>query len=531
MASIRSEPRVVAPERTVLSHRQILVIFSGLMLGMFLAALDGTIVATALPTITGELGGLSHLSWVVTSYLLATTISTPIYGKLGDLYGRKRLFQAAIIVFLIGSALCGASQNMLQLILFRAVQGLGGGGLIVLAQAIIADVVSPRERGRYQGYFGAVFGASSVIGPLLGGFITDNLSWRWVFYVNIPIGLIALVVTSAVLPRAVRRPDVSIDVMGATILTVAVSALVLLTTWGGVDYAWMSPETISLGALVLLMLALLFVVERRAKEPIIPIHLFSMRTFNIATSASFIVGVAMFGAISFLPLFLQIVTGASATNSGLLLLPLMAGMLIASSSAGQIISRTGRYKLFPVVGLSMVAVAMFLMSTMGSTTTQSTVSVYMAILGCGFGFGMQPLVLATQNEVLPGDIGVATSSVNFFRSMGGSIGVALFGALFNSGLTSRLSSLSSVVGDPAALTPESVRALPSSVSTSVVAAFADSLTTVFLVTVPLVVGAVVLVSLLKEVTLRDDAPEIVTFKPPDTASDKSRVLRQLSDAG
>ncbi|MPY95485.1 MAG: DHA2 family efflux MFS transporter permease subunit [Acidimicrobiia bacterium] len=490
-----------APE-SALTHRQILVIFSGLMLGMLLAALDQTIVATALPTITGELGGLDHLSWVVTSYLLASAVSTPLYGKLGDLYGRKRLFQVAIVVFLVGSVLCSLSQDMLQLIVFRAVQGLGGGGLIVLAQAIIADVVSPRERGRYQGYFGAVFGATSVIGPLLGGFFTDNLSWRWVFYVNVPLGILALFVTSAVLPAGLRRGNPRIDYAGSAVLVTAVTCIVLLTTWGGTEYAWTSPTILGLMAVSALLLVALFAIERRAAEPVVPVGLFSMRTFNISTSVSFIIGVAMFSAISFLPLFLQVVNGASATNSGLLLLPLMLGLLTASVASGQVISRTGRYKVFPVAGTALATLAMLLLSTMGTSTSQGSVTVYMVLLGAGIGLTMQTLVLATQNTVPAKDLGAATSSVSFFRSMGGSVGVALFGALFNSGLASRLDGLSIPVGEGSTFTPDALDALPADMAGQAVSAFADALTTVFRYAVPLVALAAVLTCLLREAPLR-----------------------------
>ena len=506
-----------------LSHRQILVIFSGLMLGMFLAALDQTIVATALPTITGELGGLNHLSWVITSYLLASTVSTPLYGKLGDLYGRKRLFQIAIVIFLIGSVLSGLATDMAQLIAFRAIQGVGGGGLIVLAQAIIADVVSPRERGRYQGYFGAVFGTSSVLGPLLGGWFTDQFSWRWVFYVNVPLGILALFVTSAVLPAGQRRSKVSIDYAGSTVLVAAVSSIVLFTTWGGTEHEWGSPLILGLIAASVVLLAVLAVIERRAEEPVVPVHLFANRTFNLASSVSFIIGVSMFGAISFLPLFLQVVNGASATNSGLLLLPLMLGLLAASVGSGQVITRTGRYKMFPVIGTALAATAMFLLSTMGPATSQGTVTGYMVLLGVGIGFTMQTLILATQNTVAPRDLGTATSSVSFFRSMGGSIGVAVFGAVFNNALARRLDGMTVEVGEASTFTPESLRELPDAALRQVVDAFSGSLTTVFAWATPLVVLGFVLTTLLRETPLRrsthtvDHAREMAAGAAPGTA--------------
>ena len=516
-----------------LTHRQILVIFSGLMLGMLLAALDQTIVATALPTITGELGGLNHLSWVVTSYLLASTVSTPLYGKLGDLYGRKRLFQISILVFLAGSVLCGLSQSMGQLIGFRAVQGVGGGGLMVLAQAIIADVVSPRERGRYMGYFGAVFGAAMVGGPLVGGFLTDQVSWRWVFYVNIPLGVLALLVTGSVLPTSVRDRKPRIDYLGTALLTAAVTCIVLLTTWGGTEHEWGSPVILLLGAAALVLLGVLLAVERRTEEPVVPIHLFSSRSFNVATSVSFIIGVAMFGAISFLPLFLQVVKGSSATGSGLLLLPLMAGLFAASMASGQITSRTGRYKVFPVAGCGVAAVAMYLLSTMGPASSQGTVTAFMVLLGVGIGLTIQTLVLAVQNAVGRADLGVATSSVSFFRSVGGSVGVAVFGALFNN----RLAELVTASSSPAeaeellggSITPESVQELPEAVRGEYVGAFADALTDVFLYAVPVVLVAFALTWLLKEVPLRgrvdpdSTARELAAGSAPGTAAPSAMI--------
>jgi EmrB/QacA subfamily drug resistance transporter len=416
-----------------LSHRQLLVIFSALMLGMLLAALDQTIVATALPTIVGDLGGLNHLSWVVTAYLLAATVSTPLYGKLGDLYGRKRIFQAAIVIFLVGSVLAGLSQSMGQLIVFRAIQGLGGGGLMVTAQAIIGDVVSPRERGRYMGYFGAVFGGAMVAGPLAGGFFTDHLTWRWVFYINLPLGLAALVVTTVALHAREARVRHRIDYLGAALLAAGVACVVLLTTWGGTEYAWGSSTIVGLGLAAAVLLTAFALVERRAAEPIIPLALFRNSTFDVSSAVSFIIGFAMFGVISFLPLYLQLVTGASATNSGLLLLPLMFGLLGASTLSGQLISRTGRYKVFPVAGTAIAAVGMWLLSTMTPTTGRATSTVYMVVLGIGIGLVMQVVILATQNAVDRRDLGVATGTVSFFRSVGGSFGVAVFGAIFTSG--------------------------------------------------------------------------------------------------
>jgi EmrB/QacA subfamily drug resistance transporter len=507
-----------------LSHRQIMVIFSGLMLGMFLAALDQTIVATALPRITDDLGGLDHLSWVVTSYLLASTVSTPLYGKLGDLFGRKKLYQGAIVIFFVGSVCSGLAQDMGQLIAARAVQGLGAGGLIVLAQALIGDTVSPRERGRYMGYFGAVFGFSSVAGPLLGGFLTDNLSWRWVFYVNVPIAIAAFAVTGAVLPKGHRVGNPRIDYLGSALLVAAVSCLVLCATWGGTEYEWGSPTIVGLGLASLALLAVLVGVERRVPEPVIPVHLFSVRSFNVVIVVSFIVGAAMFGAISFLPLFLQVVTGASATNSGLLLLPLMLGLLTASSGSGQIISRTGRYKVFPLVGTALATVAMGLLATMGPDTTGITVTVYMVVLGAGLGFTMQTLILAVQNAVGPRDMGVATSSATFFRSMGGSLGVALFGALFNARLSDNLGTTTAVGGEGGTSSViDALEGLSAVQRAFVEKGFADAITSVFLYGVPLLLVAFAFVWFLAEVPLRsstspvDHGREMAAGSAPGTA--------------
>jgi EmrB/QacA subfamily drug resistance transporter len=514
-----TNPTAAPTEESRFTHRQILVIMSGLLLGMLLAALDQTIVSTALPTIVGDLGGLTHIAWVTTAYLLAATVSTPLYGKLGDLFGRKYLFQIAISIFLVGSALSGLSQTMTELISFRAIQGLGAGGLMVLAMAIVADVVPPRERGRYQGLFGAVFGAASIAGPLLGGFFTDHLSWHWVFYVNIPIGLFALVVTSAVLTNSASQIKPKIDYLGSLVLTGAAGSLVLLTTWGGSQYAWGSPTILLLGVAVAVLLAAFVIVERRADEPVIPLRLFRGRTFALSSALSFLIGFALFGVIIYLPLFLQLAGGASATSSGLTMLPLMGGLLVASLGSGQIISRTGHYRWFPIAGTAIATGGMFLLSTMSATSPKILAMAYMAVLGVGIGLVMQVLVLAAQNASERRDMGVTTSTVSFFRSIGGSVGVAVFGSIFNSQLSARLAA--NVPAAAAAqvhgqsFSVKLIDSLPESLRTGFIVSFSEALTTVFLYAVPCVAAAFVLSWLIREVPLRTNVHVTAAVAEPE----------------
>src|SRR5436305_4042866 len=489
--------------------RALVPVFAALMLGMLLAALDQTIVSTALPTIVGDLGGVSHLSWVVTSYLLASTISTPLYGKLGDMYGRKGWFQFAIVIFLAGSVLSGASQSMTELVLFRALQGLGAGGLMVGAQAIIGDLVPPRDRGRYMGLMGSVFAFASVVGPLLGGFFVDTLSWRWVFYVNLPVGVVALVVTATRLHLPERARSVHrVDYLGSALLAAGATSLILLTTWGGNQYAWNSGVIVGLGIAGVVMLALFVLQERRAAEPVIPLTLFRSGPFSVVSGVSFLVGLAMFGALTFLPLFLQVVDGASPTGSGLLMLPLMAGLLTASILSGRLITRIGRYKVFPVVGAAIIAFGMYLLSLLHVDTTRFTSSVDMLVIGIGIGAVMPVLVLVAQNAAPPRNMGAATSTASFFRSIGGSVGVAVFGAIFAAQLSTQIGTLVPGGGlhnfDSRALlgSPSAIKSLPAKVHEPLLHAFANSLHTVFLWGMALAFLAFLLTLALKEVPLR-----------------------------
>jgi EmrB/QacA subfamily drug resistance transporter len=494
-------------------------VFIALMLGMFLAALDQTIVSTALPTIVGDLGGLNHLSWVVTSYLLASTVSTPIYGKLGDMVGRKPMFLAAILIFLAGSMLAGLSQSMGELIGFRALQGMGAGGLMVGAQAIIGDIVPPRERGRYMGLIGSVFAVASVAGPLLGGFLVDNLSWRWVFYVNMPVGALAVLIVSTRLH--LYRPSVShrVDYLGTGVLSGGVGALILLTTWGGVQYAWGSTTIVGLGIAGAVLLVIFIWWERRAVEPILPLYLFRSPVFSVANAMGFTIGMAMFGAIIFIPLFLQIVYGATPTSSGLRTLPLMAGLLVASILSGRAITRIGRYKPFPIAGTAVLAVGMYLLSLLAVGTRPWVASVYMIVVGVGLGLVMQVLVLVVQNDVRPQEIGVATSSATFFRSVGGAFGVAIFGTIFATRLSHRLAQLPRTVtarlGSGVHLNPEQAKHLPPAVHADFLQSFAHSLHGVFLFGVALAVVPFVLSWFLKEVPLRTTVARTAESAPPE----------------
>ena len=455
--------------------------FGGLLLAMLLASLDQTIVSTALPTIVRDLGGIDQLSWVVTAYLLAATVSMPLWGRVSDLYGRKRLFQAAIVLFLLGSALSGASETLGELIGFRALQGLGAGGLMTLAMAIVADIIAPRERGRYQGYIQMVFVLASVAGPLLGGLFTDEASWRWVFYVNLPIGAVALAISTR-LRLPVGSGRARIDVLGAALLGAGLTAILLITTWGGREYAWGSPEIVGLAVAAVVLLAGFYAQERRAPEPVLPLRLFREPVFDVVSATLFLTTCAFFAAIVFLPLFLQRVTGASAVESGLQLLPLLLAGTLSTAVIGRVVTRTGRYKVFPAVGLGLMAIGLFLLSRLDETSSHATIALAMVVFGLGFGMVSQLLVLAIQNAVDRRDIGIATASANLFRSLGGSVGAALFGAIFASRV--------------------SAGAGPGEI--------ADALDTVFLAAAPVAALGLVVVLFLKEKPLRGASAKAAT---------------------
>ncbi len=501
------------PQSGSFTHRQILVIMSGLMMGMFLAALDQTIVSTALPTIVGDFHRSNLLSWVITAYLLASTASTPLWGKAGDLYGRKRIFQLAIVVFLLASALCGASQNMFELIAFRGLQGVGGGGLLSLAFAIIGDVIPPRERGRYQGYFGAVFGVASVVGPLAGGFAVDSLSWRYIFYVNLPLGIAALAVTNRVLRLPVRKREVLIDWWGALLLVAGVSCILLATQLGGTNYPWASWQIIGLFALGGIVVAGFVLREATAPEPILPLDLFRIRIFTVANIVSFVSGVAMFGALAFLPQYLQLVHGVSATESGLLLLPLLVGLLAMSISSGLYISRTGRYRWFPLAGTIGVTIGLVLLTRLGAHTSLGLVSLYILVFGLGLGLFMQVLTLVVQNAVPMKQMGVGTSSVTFFRSMGGAIGASALGAVLTAGLTAEFPRFlpraalaaggdkqAQLIQSPAVL--DKLKITDPALHEGIIQAYSHAIDRLFLVAVPVSVLSIIAALFINQVQLR-----------------------------
>ncbi|WP_020577183.1 MDR family MFS transporter [Actinopolymorpha alba] len=489
-----------------LSHRQILVVLGGLMAGMLLAALDQSIVGTALPRIVSDLGGLDKLSWVVTAYLLTSTASTPLWGKISDLYGRRPIFQAAIGTFIVGSVLAALSQNMVELVAFRAIQGLGGGGLMALAFAIIGDIIPPRERGRYQGYFAAVFGVSSVAGPLLGGWFTDGPGWRWIFWINLPIGVAALIVTSYALRMPLVRRNHRIDYLGAATIVAAVSCLLLYLSWRGESYGWTEAGSLLLLGASVVLTGLFVFIESRAAEPILPPRLFRNSVFTVSNIYGLLAGFAMFGTIIYLPIYLQVVKGMSPTASGLAMLPAVLGIFTSSIGAGQLITRNGRYKIYPIIGAAVIAIGVWLLSQLHADSSMWTVGAYQYIVGFGLGLTMQTIMTAVQNSVHFSDMGTATSAVTFFRTMGGAIGTALFGAILTSRLSTHLTEVlpaGAAAHLPAGATQNvtAIQNLPPDLKAPVVEAFVRSLHDVFLAGVPFVVAAFVVAFFLKELPL------------------------------
>ncbi len=500
-----------------LAHREVMIVLPGLLLAILLAMLDNLIVSTALPRIVGDLGGVAHLSWVVTAYILASTITTPFYGKLGDMYGRKTFFIAAIIIFLIGSALSGLSQTMTELIMFRALQGLGAGGLMVGAMATLGDIVAPRERGKYMSYMMVVMMLATIGGPLLGGFITTNFSWRWIFYINIPVGGAALVYLMATLHVPAKKVSHKIDYLGGGLLAVAATSLILLATWGGTEYRWGSGQIIGLGLLTVAATAGFLLTETRAAEPMLPLHVFRNKNFSVTMALTFLTGLAMFGALTFLPLYQQTVQGASPTLSGLMLTPMMLGVTVTSIVAGQVTTRTGRYKIFPILGGAIMGLGMYLLTGLGVDTTKTTSALYYVVLGLGMGFLMQMVSLIAQNSVQQKDMGVASSARMFFQQIGGSLGVAAFGAVFARRLTESLAAAAGtgvhISASGGQLDPATVDKLPTVVKHDVFVAIAHAVQGVFIWALPAAVLIFVLALLIKEVPLRGREPAGDTASP------------------
>lgn len=524
-------------EARLLTHRQIMIVYSGILLGLLLASLDQTIVATALPRIVGDLGGLSQLSWVVTAYLLTSTAAVPLYGKISDIYGRKVVYQFAIVSFVLGSVVAGVAHSMTILIIGRGIQGLGGGGLISMSMIVIGDIIAPRDRGRYQGYMGAVFATSSVAGPILGGFFSDHLTWRWIFFVNLPLGAITLLVVSLVMNIPTTRQHHRVDYRGAMLLVISVTSLLLITVWGGNDYDWISPQISGMLLFGILFAGLFVRQESRADEPILPLDLFRDVVFRVASSMSFLLGFSMFGTLVFLPLYFQIVTGASATKSGLLSLPMVAGLMGASILSGQITSRTGKYRVFPILGGFIATCGILLLTRLDVHTSRIESSIYIFVFGSGVGLMMQILILATQNAVAPRLMSVATSGVTFFRSMGASFGVAAFGTIFANRLdyyvyqnvpTVELQRLGSPAGSELGRNRAVIEALPAIVRAGVLESFAEALRVAFFFAVPVATLTFILAWTLKELPLRTTTTATVIESPDlDAVADRPSARLEL----
>jgi EmrB/QacA subfamily drug resistance transporter len=513
------------------NHHQtsIRAVFGALFLALWLAALDQTVVSTALPTMVADLGGLSYLSWVVTAYLLTSTVAGPLYGKFGDLYGRKMVLQVAIAVFLVGSALCGIAQNMVQLIVFRALEGIGGGGLIVITIAVIGDLIPPRERGRYQGFFGAVFGTATIVGPLVGGFLVDQLSWRWIFYINLPTGILAMAVIAAVLPSRSTRRRHAVDYAGALLLTAALSAVILFTGLGGTAFPWGSPVMLGLLAASVAGTVAFVAVELRSPEPILPMSLFGNRNFAVASGVGFIVGLSLFGAVTFLPIYLQVVKGVSPLTSGVLMMPMMLGMLATSVISGRIISRFGRYKLFPILGTGTMTFGLGALSLLTIESNDWQTAIDALWLGLGMGMVMQVLIIAVQNSVDYKHLGVATSGTMLFRSLGGALGVALFGAIFANRLHAQLAGPG--MDFLATVMPSAVKGLPPNLHEEYITAVMAALHPVFLVAAAISAVGFALAWMLREYPLREGAPAEgmgETFAMPRDATSLEELERIIT---
>lgn len=518
-----STPAVGAEEQdSSAAPRRFGLIFAALLAAMLLASLDQTIVSTALPTVVGELNGVSHMAWVTTAYILAATIAMPVYGRLGDLIGRKALFLGGVAIFLVGSVIAGSAQNMTVLIIGRAVQGLGGGGLIIISQAIVADLVPPRQRAKYMAPMGAVFGLSSIAGPLLGGWFTDDIGWRWAFWINLPVGVLTLAVGAFALRLPRKATVVAFDYLGFTLMAAAVTCTVLVAEWGGTDYAWSDPVILGMAGAALLSWVLFFISQSRATVPIIPLRLFRSRIFNVATVISLlVVGIGMFAILGYLPTYMQMVYGVSATESGLLLIPMVVGLMATAIPSGQLMSKTGRYKIFPIIGSAFVSVAALLMSTLETQTSLVLVGVYVGVLGAGIGLAMQPLILAVQNDFPGSEVGTATSANNFFREIGATIGTAAVGSVFTHRLTSQLeerlpADVGGPVGDTHSLTPALVHSLPERAQDAVILAYQHALTPVFLYLVPVFILGLILAFILPEKRLADEndpGPDAVPAQP------------------